>query len=443
MADRNYTAVLIADPIVLNNRDRNIYHSDRSPEQIIKTAAPDSHFVEGPIPDIQYPDNAVVFSYRPQLTPAQISDAVSDGQFDGIIVAAKLVQAIPGKETRPDGSPFLKFAVRIGAGTNNVLPVHAAGGNIMNTPGFNSLPTAQAMVGALNQMLSPDELKRQSAFSPTDIYLQTMDVMIDSNYANSNNLSHYYHGGWPAFKGTKPEPKRVAIIGPGHIGGLVSDMLQADGHAVVAYSRSLTPEKAKAAGMEYAATVLEAARNADVIIVQTPLTDATRGIISEEVMLAAKPNVVLVNAGRSELVDTAALRKLLAQENSHIGGLIVDVDHFPGDPKSPMQPYIDAVRASSLSPQAVILTPHTFADTHSPSREAGASQAISQAMRAIAIERGSDAPHINLVNARPGQISIVEDGLKPNPASQAALKMGGTGEVSAAATAQEKTKRGV
>ena len=400
------TKVLIADPIVLNNRNHETYTSTRKPQQIVEQMG--GIFVEGPIPDgATYPEGKTVYSYQPNLTPEQITAAVGDGQFNGIIVAAKAVKPKDGME-QVDGKPFLQFAVRIGAGTNNVEEVGKAGGVVMNTPGFNSRPTAEAIVYALNQVISPDARAALNRASPTDLSVQTSDVLGENPRASSNDLSAYYHGGWPAFEGTKPAPLRIAIIGAGHIGGEVEARLRADGHNVVTYSRSNT---------QHAANAMEAARGADVIIVQTPLTDGTRGIISEEVIRAANRGVIIVNAARSEVVDFGALKKAVL--DGQVGGLIADLDYLPDRDNSPMQPYIDIAREAmrqglfSNDDKRIILSPHTFADTHSPSREAGAMQAIESMQHAL---QNPDGPFMNHVN-RGDHPTLVRDGLKLNSLS--------------------------
>lgn len=380
--------ILIADPIALTNRDPKIYTSQLSPRELAFGHA----LVEGPIPaGATYAENQTVFSYQPTLTPAQIDEELGRVNYKGLIVAAKTVT-----------NPAVEFAVRIGAGTNNLDKLKDKGIVVMNTPGFNSQPTADAMVYALNQVLSPDPAPVRTS-APTDLYTQTRDVFAGNPRANSSDLSAYYHGGWPEFTGTKSQPKKIAIIGAGHIGGLAADKLRLDKHKIVTYSRSNTKQ---------AANPVEAARGADVIIVQTPLTDATRGIINAEVIAAANQGVVIVNAARSEVVDMQALKG--AMLGGHIGGLIADLDYFPDKPNSPMQPYIDIVREAQRAgmfysnDRRLILSPHTFADTHDPSRQAGGMQAIFQMLWAI--NRAPGFSYINQVNAGT-EPTIVQDGL--------------------------------
>ena len=155
-----YTKVLIADPIVLNNPD-----SKRIAQDIVEAMG--GVFFEGPIPDDYKipPGKTTVFSYQPNLTPAQIDEELNNG-YTGVIVAAKAVT-----------NPKVKFAVRIGAGVNNVAAIEKAGGVIMNMPGFNSQPTSEAILYALNSVLSPDPLKESETFVLTDLVRQTRETM--------------------------------------------------------------------------------------------------------------------------------------------------------------------------------------------------------------------------------------------------------------------------
>ncbi len=297
-----------------------------------------------------------------------------DNGYTGVIVAAKAVT-----------NPNVKFAVRIGAGVNNVAAIEKAGGVIMNMPGFNSEPTSKALLYALNSVLSRDPLIESEKFEATDLARQTRETIERKNpRSDSDDLSANYHGEWPEFKGTMPAKKRICFVGAsGHIGGLTAEALAAAGHDVVGVSRN--PEKAaaeKPSIKEWTDNILAAAKDADVIVVQIPENEETKKIITEAVMRAAKKGVVIVNAARAGVIDTDALDKLTKEEQ--IGGLITDLDHFTtGKKESPSEPYIQVAEMLQKQGKKAIIAPHTFADTHSPSRELGGMQAIRQALEAI------------------------------------------------------------
>ena len=66
-------------------------------------------------------------------------------------------------------------------------------------------------------------------------------------------------------------------------------------------------EKAKDASLE------EVVRTSDIITVHVPLTDITEDMLNEETLLMMKPSAVLINLGRSDVINTAALQKVMEQ----------------------------------------------------------------------------------------------------------------------------------
>ena len=97
---------------------------------------------------------------------------------------------------------------------------------------------------------------------------------------------------------------------------------------VVAWSRSLTDAHAKALGLERAPELLALAREADALSLHLPLSKETQGIVSREVLLALRPDALLVNTARAELVDQAALLELV-----RAGRLRLGTDVFAGEPE--------------------------------------------------------------------------------------------------------------
>lgn len=96
-------------------------------------------------------------------------------------------------------------------------------------------------------------------------------------------------------------------------------------------------------GMEQIASV---AREADILVVTMPLTEASRGIVDHEVIAALPPTAWLINVSRGALVDEQALLKAL--ETGRLAGAVLDV--FGQEPLPPDSPWWDAPN--------VIVTPH-------------------------------------------------------------------------------------
>jgi len=97
--------------------------------------------------------------------------------------------------------------------------------------------------------------------------------------------------------------------------------------------------------------LLDAVREADVLVLTMPLTDASRGVIGREVLAALPPRAWLINVSRGALVDEPAL--LEALRAGRLAGAVLDV--FGEEPLPSDSPWWDAPN--------VIVTPHASGHT--------------------------------------------------------------------------------
>jgi phosphoglycerate dehydrogenase-like enzyme len=97
--------------------------------------------------------------------------------------------------------------------------------------------------------------------------------------------------------------------------------------------------------------LMEAVREADVLVLTMPLTEASRGVISREVLAALPRHAWLINVSRGPLVDEPAL--LEALHAGRLAGAVLDV--FGEEPLPPDSPWWDAPN--------VIVTPHASGHT--------------------------------------------------------------------------------
>ena len=129
-------------------------------------------------------------------------------------------------------------------------------------------------------------------------------------------------GGWQTSVGMGVRGKTLGIIGLGRIGSDVAKVGQAFGMNVIAWSRSLTPEKAAALGVE-CVTMDELLARADVATIHLLLNKDTRGFIGADKLARMKSTALLVNTSRAQLVDTTAL--IAALKAGTLGGAALDV----------------------------------------------------------------------------------------------------------------------
>ncbi len=106
--------------------------------------------------------------------------------------------------------------------------------------------------------------------------------------------------------------KTLGILGLGAIGSTVAKLCAPFKMKMLAFDPYITPEKAKAIGVEL--TSLETLlKESDILTIHAPLTNETRHIIGERELKLMKRTSILVNASRGPLIDEHALYKALKE----------------------------------------------------------------------------------------------------------------------------------
>jgi len=152
-------------------------------------------------------------------------------------------------------------------------------------------------------------------------------------------------GRWQTRMGTGLSGKTLGIQGLGNIGVPMANIANAFGMNVIAWSRTLTPERAAAAGATYVSWE-ELFKQPDVLTIHVPLTNESRGWIGAHELGLMKPTAYLVNTSRGPIVQTDALVDAL--RNGTIAGAAVDV--YDTEPITADHPL--------LALHNVVLTPH-------------------------------------------------------------------------------------
>ena len=127
--------------------------------------------------------------------------------------------------------------------------------------------------------------------------------------------------------------KTLLILGLGHIGREIARRAAAFGMRVIGSRRRPAP----LAGVErvvgedaWRALLPEA----DYVVIATPLTSATRGMLGAAALAQMRPSAYLINIARGEIIDTAAL--MAALEQGRLAGAALDV--LPEEPLPPEHP---------------------------------------------------------------------------------------------------------
>jgi D-3-phosphoglycerate dehydrogenase len=253
------------------------------------------------------------------LTPTDLRAII--GTYDGLAIrsATKVTREVL------DAAPNLKVVGRAGIGVDNVdvKSATARGVVVMNTPYGNAITTAEhaiAMMFALARQI-PEASASTKA------------------------------GKWEKnrFMGVELTNKTLGLVGCGNIGSIVADRAQGLKMRVIAFDPYLTEKRALDLGVEKV-DLEDLLARADFITLHTPLTDATRNLISRDAIARCRKGVRIINCARGGLVDEAALADAL--KSGHVAGAALDVFEIEPATDSPL-----------FGLENVVCTPHLGAAT--------------------------------------------------------------------------------
>lgn len=146
--------------------------------------------------------------------------------------------------------------------------------------------------------------------------------------------------------GKKLKGRQIGIWGYGKIGQLVANYARAFNMHVLVWGSEASRAKAKADGFSTSQSKQDLFTSSDVISLHLRLNESNRHIVKLEDLLNMKTDTLLVNTSHSELIETGALEKAMAQ--GHPGFAALDV--FESEPLA--QGY------SLRNKENVLLTPH-------------------------------------------------------------------------------------
>jgi len=146
--------------------------------------------------------------------------------------------------------------------------------------------------------------------------------------------------------------RTLGIVGYGHIGSQVSVLAEAFGMRVLYHD--ITPKMALGNARQVR-TLGDLLKEADVVTLHVPATEATRGLIGAAQLRKMRAGSFLINNARGSVVDLDALAAAIRE--GHVAGAALDV--FPDEPAAKGEAFGSPVRGLAN----VILTPHVGGST--------------------------------------------------------------------------------
>ncbi len=219
----------------------------------------------------------------------------------------------------------LRLIAQYGAGVDNidVSTARQRGIQVSNTPGVTTDDTADmalALMLAVTRRI-PEGLK----------------VMQDGKWE-----------GWSptAMLGGRIGGRRIGILGMGRIGQAVAKRAAAFGMQIHYHNRKkLRPEQEEALEATYWESLDQMVSRVDILSINCPHTPATFHLMNARRLKLMKPEAIIVNTARGEVIDENALARML--EAGELGGAGLDVfEHEP------------AVNPRLLKAKKAVLLPH-------------------------------------------------------------------------------------
>jgi D-3-phosphoglycerate dehydrogenase len=154
-------------------------------------------------------------------------------------------------------------------------------------------------------------------------------------------------GIWQTGVGSTLRGKTFGVYGYGRIGAVVAGYARAFGMKVVVWAREDSMARAHADGHEAAAGKDAFFAGCDVISLHMRLVDATRGIVTLADLQRMKPDAMIINTSRAQLIEKGALVAALQSGRPGFAGVDVFEEEPLRDPSHPL-----------LNMPNVVCTPH-------------------------------------------------------------------------------------
>ena len=305
-------------------------------------------------------------SCEPGLKDQALAARVAEFKPDVLIVRSTKV----GEPVLAAGP--LKLVVRAGAGYNTIDLAAASrrGIYVSNCPGKNSIAVAElafALILALDRRIA-------------------------------DNVISLRAGEWNKAEFSKARGlfgRTLGLLGVGNIGSQMIPRAKAFGVRVVAWSRSLSAERAEALGIERRDSPREAAATADIVSVHLALGPETRGLCDAGFFAAMKKGAYFINTARGEIVDEEALKAAIREK-----GIRAGLDVFAQEPAG----------ATGEFTSEIAQTPAIYGTHHIGASTEEAQEAIAaEAVRIVRMfqETGKAPNVVNLARKTPSTCALV------------------------------------
>lgn len=219
--------------------------------------------------------------------------------------------------------------------------------------GFDTVDVPACTDNNVVLVTTPDGVRR-----PVAVAIITMMLALTGKLMQKDQITRQGPEGWAkrsGLMGVGLVGKTLGSVGIGNIGAEMFRLAKPFDMHYIAYDPYADPEIAGSLGVDLV-SLEEIAAKSDILTINCPLNEETKGIISAEVLSAMKPTAYLINTARGPIVDQKALTGVLMQGG--IAGAGLDV--FEDEPSADDEP-INKLDNVILTPHALAWTDQCFA----------------------------------------------------------------------------------
>jgi lactate dehydrogenase-like 2-hydroxyacid dehydrogenase len=273
----------------------------------------------------------MIETYKEAATEIVYWHDLNDSQKEHVLSRAHyfITAATPITRSIIEKAPNLKLIQKTGSGVDNI-DLEAAeerGILVASTPGVNSSSVAEMTIGMI-------------------LCLYRKLHFLDQETKQGKWLMWEHRPFMFEMKG-----KTHGIIGMGNIGKKVAQLSKGFGTNVIYFNRNrLSIEDETRLGISYT-SVRELLTISDIVSLHIPLLAETRNLIGETELNLMKPNAILINVARGNIIDEKALVQALKTGNL----LGVGMDTWSSEPMQADNPLLQFTN--------VLATPHVGGGT--------------------------------------------------------------------------------
>lgn len=214
--------------------------------------------------------------------------------------------------------------------------------------GFNNIDLEYAKLKGIVVTNTPDVLTDSTAEIAVSLILACARRIPESDRFMRNNKFK----GWEPelLKGVQLSGKTFGLIGAGRIGQATAKRIKGFGCKIIYYNKSKKLEFEKELGAKKV-SLDQLLKRSDLISIHLPLNSSTKLLVDKSKLELLKPNSIIVNTARGEIIDEKHLIKML--KKNRIFGAGFDV--YENEP---------LVNPELLKLNNVVLLPHIGSSTN-------------------------------------------------------------------------------